>query len=373
MKASYLSKYATKRVKKARSKRPATAYKVGVKGAVVGAGSKSRVRNPPITFKRGAAKHKEIIKQESLGQQTENKLSFKVGRPDKRSRMMKAVGASSYYLKTNNYVLSSAGAGIQNCYTFINCDQIMLSNLANQMANVLGYATSTQPQRYLLENTHQRYTFSNNSTAPCRLKVFFIKNKRDTWYPESANAADKMVYTTPLGVNYTWDGTPQGAFDVGLEAEANIPPGTTFPSTLVGNVPTQSKLFNDYFSIEREVEVEMATGGTHQLEWHRSIDKVCDASVYSNSNYIGIKGLTQWVMTVSYGAPVVITAGTDIHKMTTAQVQLGVIGLQNYKYTQLQSALTTINLFSDVPIAANADTSTINSGSGAGGAPTIVS
>jgi len=39
-----------------------------------------------------------------------------------------------------------------------------------------------------------------------------------------------MVYTTPLGVNYYWDGTPQGAFDVGLEAEANIPPGTTFPS-----------------------------------------------------------------------------------------------------------------------------------------------
>lgn len=118
MKGEYLSKYAKKHVKKARKAR--VGRKVGVKGAIAGiGGNNKRVRNPPLKFKRGlAAKHKEIIRQESLGQQTENKLSFRVGRPDTRSRMMKAIGASSYYLKTNNYVLSSAGAGIQNCFTF---------------------------------------------------------------------------------------------------------------------------------------------------------------------------------------------------------------------------------------------------------------
>jgi len=369
MHKKYLSKFAKKNRKTGRVGRGTTKAKAA---AVVAAPAK-RVRNPPLKFKRGISKHKAIIKQEALGQQTENKLAFRVGKPDTRSRVMKAVGASSYYLKTDNHVLSSFGAGIQNCFTFVNSDQTMLSNMANQMANVLGYSTSTQPARFLFENAHHRLTISNNSTAPCVVKCYFIRSKRDTWYPESANPLDKMQYITPLGVSYPWDGTPQGAFDVGLEAEANITPGTTFPSTLVGSVPTESKLFNDFFKIEREVELHLSTGGTHEIEWNRHIDKVCDASVYSNSNYIGVKGLTQWLMTVSVGAPVVITAaGADQHKMTTAQVQLGVVEAQNYRYTQLQSALSTINLFTNVPIAANADTSTINSGSGAAGAPQIV-
>lgn len=371
MQKKYLSKFAKKN-RKAR-----TTGKVG-RGttkakAVSFAAPKNRVRNPPLRFKRGGGKHKEIIKQESLGQQTENKLSFRVGRPDTRARVMKSVGASSYYMKNQQYVLSSAGAGIQNCFTFYNGNQAMLSNIANQLANVLGYSTSTQPQRYLLENIHHTLTFSNNSTAPCRLKVYFINSKRDTWFPPSGNPADQMVYTTPGGVNYYWDGTPQGAFDVGLEAEANIPPGTTFPSTLVGNVPTESKLFTDFFKIEREIEVEMATGGVHTLEFNRHFDKVMDASIYSSDPYIGIKGVTQWIMTVAVGAPVVITTGADIHKMTTAQVQLGVIEVLNHRYTQVQSALSTININSNLAIAANADTSTINSGSGTAGAPQIVS
>jgi len=159
MRGKYLSKFAKKSIKK-RNKTGKVGRGSTKAKAVAFAAKSSRVRNPPLRFKRGlGSKHKEIIKQETLGQQTENKLSFRIGRPDTRARVMKAVGASSYFMKNQQYVLSSTAAGIQNCFTFYNANQQMLSNIGNHLANVTGTVTAGQPQRYLLENVTHKLTF----------------------------------------------------------------------------------------------------------------------------------------------------------------------------------------------------------------------
>jgi len=327
-------------------------------------------RVPAKRSVRPVRKHKELIKQESLGQQTESKLSFSVGRPDARARIMKAIGAPSFYMRNSELTLDGVGTGIQNVYTFFNADPTTLAEIGQQLSNVTGMGTSTQPSRYLLENVHHRMVFSNNSTAPTRLKLFWISQKRDTW--NGNGTAYSMQYVAPVGAVYKWDGSPQQAFDVGLEAESNVAPLTTLPSTIPGNTPTMSKLFNDYFKIEREEEVEMATGGVHTVEVNRKFDRVIDASVYSCPPYLGIRGYSQWILAVSYGTPVRVTGSTPgVGPMTTSQVNIGCIEYKEYRYTQVQAAITTLNSGTVLTITDNSDTTAINPGSGASGVPII--
>lgn len=366
MKGRFLSKFAKKTVKKTRKAAARKTFGAGAKFLRRGKGG--------LSFRPGKrGQKKELIKQETLGAQTESKLSFKVGRHDSRARVMKAVGASSYYMKNAQYTLDGVATGIQNVYSFTNTEPFQLQNIGNQCANVTGMSGARQPARFLLENVHHRLVFSNNSTAPARLKLFWIVQKRDTWNGDGG--AYSMTYIAPTAESYKWNGSPDDAFDVGLEAESNVAPAATLPSTIPGNTPTMSKLFNDYFTIQREEEIEMATGGVHTVEVNRSFDKVCDASVYSCAPYLGLKGLTQWVMAVSYGSPVRVTSAPytpGSGPMTTAQVNIGVIEFKEYRYTQVQTAISTLNSADNLQTVTNANTSTINSGSGASGAPGIV-
>jgi len=350
-------KFAKKNVAKARKARKAPAK------------APAKARKAPAK-PRYVKKHKELIKQESLGQQTESKIRFSVGRPDTRARIMKAIGAASFYMRNSQLTLDGVATGIQNVYAFVNAEPVTLAEIGQQISNVTGMGSSTQPSRYLLENVHHRMVFSNNSTAPTRLKLFWITQKRDTWNGDAG--AYSMQYVAPVGAVYKWDGTPTQAFDVGLEAESNVAPGATLPSTIPGNTPTMSKLFNDYFKIEREEEVEMATGGVHTVEVNRKFDKVIDASVYSCAPYLGIRGYTQWILAVSYGTPVRVTGVTPgAGPMTTSQVNIGCIEFKEYRYTQVQPAITTLNTADALLAVADSSTTAINPGSGASGAPII--
>lgn len=363
MKKEFLSPYAKRRVAKAR------------KAKKSGKAAPSRKRR----VIKGKGIKPTVVKQEGLGQQTMTKMSTSIYRKDTRAHVMKQVGAPSFYNRVNQYTLLSADptsgigyTGIQAVQSYYNTNQITLNNIANQLANTNGYGAAPQPSRFLLEHATLKYSFSNNSTAPCVLRLYVISNKRDIWNPPSGNTLDQMTYVTPLGTAYPWTGQPENGWKTGLQAQGNLPPTGADLSQVVGVLPTECKLFNDFFKIERFVEIEMATGGVHHLELNRSFDKVCDASVYSSTPLVALRGLTQWVLAVAYGAPVRVTSGAASGTMTTAVVNIGVVESQEYRYTQSYTPLTSINAINNLGYVQNSFTATINSGSGAAGAPQIV-
>jgi len=324
-----------------------------------------RVRN------LGSSK-KIIVKQESLGTQTENKFYLKpLTRPDTRARYIKAVSAPSTFNRLSQFTISSQETGLQAIASSPLAPQSQLRQIADSLANYLysgsvSTATPVQPPaRFLLQSVDDVYDFSNRSSAPCSLKIYIVKAKRDTWYTE----AGPMVYNSPAGLSVTWNGTPDDAFRAGIQAQSvpfqSIPANNDWLNP--GIVPTSSIIFNQYFEIEREMEIEMATGGVHQLSLHAYFDKVCDASVYANTPLVAVRGVTRYLMATAVGTPVVVANQSN---MTTSIVDIGVIHTTKYKFTQSQAAVPVA--FQEgtelEQLATASSTIQINSGSGASSA-----
>jgi len=306
-----------------------------------------------------------VVRQEALGQATENKISLLPHKPDSRARYIKAVSVPSHYISQTNYSIDSGTSGINACSLTYFAAQTALSVIAGKLQgtvgpNVAGVSQIVPPARFLLENFHGTYTFTNRSSAPVSLKIYVLTSKRDSW---SGTPPDQMTYNSPNGQSFRWDGGPVTAFQQGIYAGEG---GTgTNEWLLPGVVPTQSDIFNQYFKIEREVEIEMAQGGTHRMEINKHFDKVCDASVYGNTPLVGIKGLTHFLMFLATGVPVFDTVSAS---MTTAPVEIGVIETNAYRYTQSWSPAGVVNLSGGLPQDAIANLYQINPGSGAASA-----
>jgi len=333
----------------------------------------------PTHMRRIKHSNKKLtVRQESLGQQTENKLVLAhLGKRDTRARFVKAVGEASTYLYTKNFAITSpiiggviqtGRQGTSSRYIGIQAD---LRNIAESLQNYLSTGSSSggspinAPARFLLESAHCVYDFANRSTAPCTLKIYVVSNRRDTWDPPSGNVADFMQYNSPNGAVVRWNGYPIDAFRAGIQATAD-----PFQSSSIdgawenpGVVPTNSPIFNQYFKIENEMEIEMSTGGVHRLEVHVPYDKMIDATVYANTPLVGIRGVTRFLVMCATGAPVVATDYT----MTTAGVEIGVIETVKYKYTQAWSPAGVNFQNSDTPLVEESAlaASAINAGSGA--------
>lgn len=330
-----------------------------------------RRRTPYGGYKSTTNSSKLIVKQESLGGQTANRLRLPpLTRPDSRARYIKAVSAASTFNKVRQFSMTSSETGLQAVSESPIAPQSQLRQIADSLANYLysgsvSTATPVQPPaRFLLQSVDDVYDFANRSSAPCSLKIYVCKAKRDTWYAESA----PMIYNSPNGSTVSWDGTPEGAFRAGIQAQS-VP----FQSVAANNdwlnpgmLPTSSIIFNQYFDVEREIDVEMATGGVHQLSLHSYYDKVCDASVYANTPLVAVRGITRYLLLCATGNPVVIANQAN---MTTAQVDIGIIHTTKFKFTQSQAAVPVA--FQDgVELEQTTSSSAIqiNSGSGASSA-----
>lgn len=308
---------------------------------------------------------KTIVRQEALGQATENKLSLLSHRSDSRARVIKAVSTPSHYNSRANYSIQGTSSGVNACNLTYFAAQTALSNMAGYLQGTVGINTAgvssiVQPARFLLENFHGTYTFSNRSSAPCSLKVYVLTSKRDSWY---AVPPDQMVYNAPNGQSFRWSGDPMTAFQQGIYAGEGATGSNEW--LLPGVVPTMSDIFNSYFKIEREIEVEMAQGGTHRLEINKHYDKLCDASVYGNTPLVGIKGITHFLLFLATGVPVFDTVSAS---MTTAPVDIGVIETNDYRYTQAWSPAGVVTLTGGLPQDPLANLFQINPGSGASSA-----
>lgn len=328
---------------------------------------------------RGASRpSKLVVRQEGLGQQTESKMALgHLSKRDTRASLIKKIGEASTYLYTKNFTITSpiiggvvttGRQGTSSRYIGIQAD---LRNIAESLQNILATGSSSAgspinaPARFLLENAHCVYDFANRSTAPVTLKMYIVTNKRDTWDPPSGNVADFMSYNSPNGAVVRWNGYPIDAFRAGIQATADPFQSSSIDNAWEnpGTVPTNSPIFNQYYKIEREMEVEMSTGGVHRLELHVPYDKMCDASVYANTALVGIRGVTRFLVICAVGSPVLATDSS----MTTAAVEIGVIETVKYRYTQSWAPAGVNFQNSDTPLTQESGlvATQINAGSGA--------
>lgn len=314
-----------------------------------------------------------LVKQESLGGQTHNTFSLPpLKRPDTRARYIKAVSASSSFNYVSDTLITSSLSGLQAVNTQIICPQAQLRQIADSLQNFLysGSVSSATPvnppARFLLENVLDVFDIQNRSSAPVSVKLYVLNCKRDTWY--NAELGARMTYNSPNGLSVYWDGTPDDAWRAGVQAQS-VP----FQSVSAnddwlnpGILPTQSAIFNQYFNVEKCVEIEMAQGGVHQLTLNSYYDKVCDASVYANTPLVGIMGITRFLMIQAVGTPI-IEAGTN--NITTSVVDLGLIRTQKYKFTQTSSPVPALfQSGNELEQITSVNTIQINPGSGASSA-----
>jgi len=310
-----------------------------------------------------------LIKQESLGGQTHNTFALTpLKRPDTRAKYIKAVSTPSTFNRVSDLLITSSVSGLQSIGSYGICPQADLRQIADSLQNFLysGSPSSATPvnppARFLLQTSQDVFDIANRSSAPVSVKMYIIKCKRDTWFAADQNY--RMTYNSPNGLSVYWNGSPDDAMRAGIQAQS-VP----FQSTPTnddwlnpGILPTQSTIFNQYFAIEKCVEIEMAQGGVHQLTVNAYYDKVCDASVYANTPLVGIMGVSRFVMFTATGAPV-IEGGTN--NITTAVVDLGVIRTTKYKFTQSSSPVPA--LFQDgseLEQVTSNNTVQINPGSG---------
>lgn len=317
----------------------------------------------------GKKSSKMVIRQEGLGQQTANTLRLlPLTKPDTRARYIKAVSASSTYNFNRQYSIISGTTGLQAINATPIAPQSDLRLIADSLQNYLMTGDSTTagntpqaPSRFLLEGCYETYDFANRSTAPCTLKLYIIQAKRDTWY----SASTPMIFNSTNGFTVDWNGAPDDAMRAGIQASSDPFVSTPGDDNWLnpGMTPTNSSIFNQYFKIEKEMEVELAQGGVHQLTLNSYYDKMCDASVYANTPLVSVRGITRYVLALAVGNPVIVT-GTN--SMTTSEVEIGVIQTVKYKYTQAWSPVKVAfqdpnNLYQ---VASNA-TYQVNPGSGA--------
>jgi hypothetical protein len=240
----------------------------------------------------------------------------------------------------SDLLITSAVSGLQAIGSYTLASQSDLRQIADSLQNFLysGSPSSATPvnppARFLLQTSQDVFDIANRTSAPVSVKMYIIKCKRDTWF--NTEVGCRMTYNSPNGLSVYWNGSPDDAFRAGIQAQS-VP----FQSTPgnddwlnPGILPTQSVIFNQYFTIEKCVEIEMAQGGVHQLTVNAYYDKVCDASVYANTPLVGIMGVTRFAMFTAVGAPV-IEGGTN--NITTAVVDLGIIRTTKYKFTQSSS------------------------------------
>ena len=310
---------------------------------------------------KGPLSHPHLkVKQEGLGQVTENRFAVSSGRPDTRARMIKAVGTPSNYQKTvSQQLINSTQGGYQSWaqIPFAMQSELQGINTFIGQANGVNYG---QPSRFLLENAHMTYMFQNQSSAPIVLRLYVLRPRRDTWI----SISDPMTFVASNGNAYPWTGYVDTAIQQGYNAQVNAASGANnYLNPAVA--PTQVDLFNKYYKIDTEVEIEMAQGGVHRFELNRKYDKICDGSVYGNTPLTALQGFTGILLIRAVGTPVHdITTGANA-EITLSPVSLGVVTTTSYRFTQVFSpviASKDVNTIGEAP----GDTfQTINPGSGA--------
>lgn len=301
---------------------------------------------------RRSANSNTIVKQQNLGQQTENKCLLDAGLPDSRAKILKAVSPMCHYVNTGNGRVTTEGYNGRQAWGYTGISEITdLNNIGTFLGleNIPNSLTRSPPATYLLHKAEHNLKFSNVGQATCRLTIIHCRAKRDIYA--------SMNYTSPNNDIYPW-GTVVEAVQQGIESSNSGPLTSGLRYLIPGNDETESPIFNKYFKKMKTTEVYLAVGGAHTLSTYVTYDKVLDASVYGNSDLASALGITDFLLFKAEGQTGVIAEG---EVPTIAPCQLAYTQNWDYSFVQVQNARR-LGVTAD-PLGSTADVVNVISGS----------
>lgn len=272
------------------------------------------------------------IRQQNLGQQTENKANLSHGRPDSRSKIMKAVSPLCHYVDTGSGTVTTEGFNGRQAwgYTQIASVQDLLDIGTYLALNNPIAAAKNPPAAYLLNKCEHKLKFANVGQANVRLTIIHCRAKRDIFV--------NMNYVDPNNNTYQW-GTIVEAIQQGVEAAAGGPTATGVRYLVPGVDETESPIFTKYFSKIKTTEVFLSVGGTHTLTTHVNYDRVMDASVYGNSQLESIMGASDYLLFKAEGQTGITgVLGQSEVGVSIAPCQLAYTQNWDYSFVQVQNA-----------------------------------
>lgn len=128
-------------------------------------------------------------------------------------------------------------------------------------------------------------------------------------------------------------GSPNGAWQVGIDDAG----GSSTDYKIIGSVPTESVLFNEYYKIVQRTRVSLSPGQMHRHEVSYNPNKVLSGEYLNNVTY-GIAGITIGTMVVQYGMP-----AHDSTTSTSVTVDVGALDYitkVSYDWRELENSVT---------------------------------
>lgn len=304
---------------------------------------------------------KTVVRQQNLGQQTDNKVSHTMGRPDTRARIMKAVSPPCHWVNTGKGLITTQGQNGRQAWGYAMLSSVEdLNEIGAQLSfqNVEG--TSGQelpPAQYLLTKLEHKIKFANTSQANCRLSVMHCRAKRDLY--------NTMSYVSPGAATYVWSSIVD-AVQQGISAAFGGPTSGSVEYYIPGMDETESPIFNKYFQKIKTTEVFLSVGGTHTLQTNVNYDRVLDASVYGNNSLNGVLGVSEFLLFKAEGQTGVYYPNPENPVpadgiITIVPCQVAFTQNWDYSFVQVQNARR-YGVVND-PITANGTTPNIISGS----------
>ena len=263
---------------------------------------------------------KQIVKPQLGGLPSYSKFML-ARNPSPRVKAMKRVGAENYYVSNNaTQILIQEGYQNAQFYSWQN-----FADCTNILSKVPGTSPSgPAPKQFVFESTTAEFLMTNSSLATLYVDIYDIVRKRDPGYYAGDPSQDP-------GNNPTRD--PQNAWKYGVSDQS-----TAFPDMAawqnINSLPTDSRLFRDYFKIVKRSHVALSQGSTHRHHVMLRPNMLVDSELVTRSNG-DLTGLATYTMIVAYGQPASVKtdAGAIV---TTASGALDIVVAAREKYTYVQ-------------------------------------
>lgn len=233
-------------------------------------------------------------------------------KPSKRVLAMKRVGAPNFYVTNfGSFIKNQEGFQAATDYGHANIDLLRL--IKSKVPNT----SAPQVTQFVLESFTSEFLMTNSSLATQYIDIYDVIRKRDTQYA----AGD-------LAQNPTID--PHNAWKYGVSDQSAAPPDLAAYQN-INSLPTDSRLFNDYFKVVKRTHIGLVAGATHRHHVVHKMNKLIDTEVL-NKAYGDLAGYTTYTLVVINGQPTSVPTETD-PVVTTAQTQLDIVYSIRAKYT----------------------------------------
>lgn len=265
--------------------------------------------------KQNLQKQKPLPAMGGVGTFSQFKL---INKPSKRVTAMKRVGAENFYLNNGAFQVS-VEEGFQATHVGTHLGFNDLQSIATRMPPTSGGALYTK--QWIVESDIAEYLMTNSSLATMYVDIYDIVRKRDAGY--------SVIKDDPSPTN-----SPDLAWSYGVSDEAIEEQPNLSAWKQVNSLPTDSRLFRDYFRVIKRTHVSLAQGATHRHHVALATNRLIDNELLQRGSG-DLKGFAVYTMIVAYGQPCSVPTEANAI-VTTASGKLDVVYSERIKYTFVQ-------------------------------------